>query len=132
MACKLTDREIEVLKNVKPTDVVEDIRVLKKLAKMGLIELDEQTGTIVSWYGRTSRAVYISNAPFFFIESIGGFASKYFSGAFKPYLVKLCTSEIVGIFNDAEKARAFRIANENKVYSTYDAKTKTRTFYKAF
>jgi hypothetical protein len=58
------------------------------------------------------------------------FGKKFLSGCFNPYLVRKSTDKVVGIFTDFDTARAFRIANEGKVYVHYNAETKEKVFYR--
>lgn len=126
-----TEREINYIKSVEVGQPITDIRVLRKMEKMGLIVLHEQTGCIVGWYNENIKVSYIDECyKDFFVEGVGFFGKKFLSGCFNPYLVRKSTDKVVGIFTDFDTARAFRIANEGKVYVHYNAETKEKVFYR--
>lgn len=72
--------------------VVPPVKVLRKMAKAGLIKLHADTGKKVGhWTGATTTAYYIDDAcegvtqPFFF-EGLS-YRLKYFDGCFNPFVV---------------------------------------------
>lgn len=85
----LTDRQLRILKSTEPGSIVRDIRTLRKLSKMGVLTLHEQTGLLVrSFWGGYIRAWYINAATVFSVENVGVFREKYFDGCFCPFLVR--------------------------------------------
>ena len=85
----LTERQLQVLKSTAPGSVVRDIRTLRKLSKMGMLTLHEQTGLLVrGFWGGYVRAWYIETAMTFSVEGAGIFREKYFDGCFCPFLIR--------------------------------------------
>lgn len=84
-----TERQQQILRGIKPGYPVKDIRLLRKLSKLGVITLHAQTGMIVRHvWGHLVRAFYLDNAEMFEVETIGIFHRKFVSGCFCPYLVR--------------------------------------------
>lgn len=84
-----TERQLHILRSLHPGDAVHDIRVLKKLACLGVVTLHNHTGSIVRHvWGMLVRAWYIEQAETFEIPGIGIFHQHYKSGTFFPYLIK--------------------------------------------
>jgi hypothetical protein len=70
--------------------ILRDLRLLKDMAKAGIISLHEDTGQIVKhWSGQKVKAYYISNGPFSFEYKGELFGTRYFDGCFCPFIVKL-------------------------------------------
>ena len=85
----LTGRQLQILKSTAPGDIVRDIRTLRKLSKMGVLTLHEQTGLLVrSFWGGFVRAWYIETASTFSVEGAGIFCQKFFDGCFCPFLLR--------------------------------------------
>ncbi len=88
-AKQLTLRQLAVLQKFGPGDMVNDIRTLRKLSRLGVVKLHEHTGEIVRHViGMLVRAFYIDDADTFEVEGVGVFRQKYYDGCFFPYLVK--------------------------------------------
>lgn len=83
-----TRRQLHVLQTTKPGDPVRDIRLMRKLSKLGVAELHEQTGTIVRFWNNLIRAWYINKAEMFEVEGIGIFRAAFFDGCFCPFLIR--------------------------------------------
>lgn len=84
-----TERQLQILQGIEPGYPVNDIRLLRKLAKVGVITLHAQTGMIVRHvWGHLVRAFYLDDAEMFEVETIGIFHRKFVSGCFCPYLVR--------------------------------------------
>ena len=84
-----TERQLQILKVIKPGYPVNDIRLLRKLAKIGVITLHAQTGmTVRHVWGHLVRAFYLDDAEIFEVENIGIFHRKFVSGCFCPYLIR--------------------------------------------
>lgn len=89
----------------KPT-IVPPLRVLRKMAEAGLIELHPHTGEKVShWSGNTVTAMYVEGVcdgvkqPFRFRGR--QYREKYGSGCFYPYIVDIGAAKMHGIDLDA-------------------------------
>lgn len=71
-------------------NIVNDLRLLKKMEREGLVECHRHTGRMVgALYGGEVRAWYVDEvAPVF---EFGGktYGRKYFDGCFCPYVVEL-------------------------------------------
>ena len=84
-----TERQLRFLQALKVGSKVRDIRVLRKLSKLGIVTLHEHTGhTVGHVLGGVCRAFYIIDAKQFEIEGIGMFRTKYYDGCFNPYLIR--------------------------------------------
>lgn len=70
--------------------IVHDLRVIKAMAKKGLVELSQDTGEKVRhWTGRTVKAVYISSGPYEFEYKSKRYGVRFFDGCFNPFVVDL-------------------------------------------
>lgn len=86
---KFTQRQLDILTAMKPGNTVRDIRVLKKLALLGVVTLHAHTGEIVrNICGMLVRAFYIDDSETFEVEGAGVFRHRYVSGSIFPYLIK--------------------------------------------
>lgn len=84
-----TARQQQILQTIKSGYPVNDIRLLRKLSKLGMVTLHAQTGLIVRHvWGHLVRAFYLEDAETFEVKGIGIFHRKYVSGCFCPYLVR--------------------------------------------
>ena len=83
---KFTERELKVLNDTEyHIDVITDLRILKKLARAGIVELHAHTGDYVRWNGRTGRAWYVYDVE---RTTVGEFTflPVHHSGSFYPYV----------------------------------------------
>lgn len=71
-------------------EIVNDIRLLKKMEKEKLIKLHFQTGTKIKgiYGGKSFTCYYIDEAPSYFEYNNQFYGEKYFDGCFYPYLVR--------------------------------------------
>lgn len=84
-----TKRQLHVLHDIGPGHIVNDIRLLRKLSKLGVIKLAWETGIVVHHpIGFKIRAYYVDDAETFEIEGVGIFHRKFFDGCFNPFLVR--------------------------------------------
>ncbi|WP_419511276.1 hypothetical protein [Alistipes sp.] len=58
-----TARQQQILQTIKPGYPVNDIRLLRKLSKLGMVTLHAQTGLIVRHVWGTWSALFISKMP---------------------------------------------------------------------
>ena len=71
-------------------NILTDMRLLKGMAKQGLIILAGDTGkTVKHWSGQKVKAYYIASGPYRFEYKGKEYAVKYFDGCFSPFVVCL-------------------------------------------
>ena len=68
---------------------VKNMNTLKAMAKRGFVQLDGDTGSIVSWYGLCFRTYYVWDGKSSFEYKGKRYITKYVDGCFKPYVFKL-------------------------------------------
>lgn len=84
-----TKRQLQVLHNIVPGQMVKDIRLLRKLSKLAVVKLAPETGIVVHHpIGFKLRAYYVDDAEMFEIEGVGILHRKFFDGCFNPFLVR--------------------------------------------
>lgn len=84
-----TDRQLRVLQKIHPGYPVNDIRLLRKLSKLGVVKLAPETGIVVHHpIGFKIRAFYVDDAEMFEIEGYGIYHLQFFDGCFNPFLVR--------------------------------------------
>ena len=73
----------------RPVEVILDLRHLKKLERLGLVEFTHQTGTKITGLhgGKSFTCAYIDGAGIFIHDGYK-YRPEYFSGCFYPYLVR--------------------------------------------
>lgn len=84
-----TKRQLQVLHAIRPGHIIKNIRLLRKLSKMGVVKLAPETGIVVHHpIGFKIRAYYVDDAETFEIEGVGILHRKFFDGCFNPFLVR--------------------------------------------
>ncbi len=86
---QLTPHQHKVLRECASGIPIRHLSTLKKLAKLGVVRLHEDTGMIVWYHGNRFAAFYIDEAATFEVEGAGVFCEKYFPGFFAPHLIKV-------------------------------------------
>ncbi len=87
-AKQLTPGQLKRLEESVPGRPFRHLGILKKLAKLGVVRLHEDTGMKVWAWGSQATAFYIDEADTFEVEGAGIFRQKYFPGCFAPYLIR--------------------------------------------
>lgn len=68
---------------------ITSIKILKDMQKQGFIELHEQTGTDVYFWGTKSKCYYVNDGKPNFIYKNKNYITKYTDGCFYPFVYEV-------------------------------------------